>query len=515
MAFFQTQSDVETRLCTAVDAAIRTEDAQQLQSIVLLEPPFPADHQELIGSLQRKYPANDPRSEERLKSLVKRVVTETSESQDAEGRPVSEWTAMITFLVGWMITLRDMDVENLVLLFQQLSDILQRGDRALAHPTKGILMLPTIISYAHIFARVAVGLDKQPELIAHLIANSVDEEGQRESLPEKAANILRQAFTTCLNDKNVAPRGIKDGKPDGKKVGIYKMANICLKILLQADKPENCDFIFNLISKGSPPIDIYPAAERVTYLYYLGRCHFASGNFYGAQLVLAKAYEECHCDNAFIQQRRKILVYLIGANIILGRFPADVVYEKPEAKGFRQIFQPITKAIRQGDLETFRRITSLDLTHPSCDFLMHYRMFYQIGNYCEVLVWRSLIRRVYLLTGAQGAGMQAAAVVDLNHLLRIFRFLEARAKIKNAALAASDLGPGRRDMGHLFNDYASTTKSTYVDPDFAGMEEVEPWNDEMDILEVEKSGEVGNLWCEETARWRGIEGGISESMVGD
>jgi len=332
---------------------------------------------------------------------------------------------------------------------------------------------------------VAIGLDKKPELIAHLIASSVDEEGQRESLPEKAANILRQAFTTCLNDKNVAPQGIKNGKPDGKKIGIYKMANICLKILLQADKPENCEFIFNLISKSSPPLHIYPAAERVTYLYYLGRCHFASANFYAAQLVLAKAYEECHCADAFIKQRRKILVYLIGANLILGRFPADVVYDKPEAKGFRRIFGPLTKAIRQGDLEAFRRITSLDLTHASADFLMHYRMFYQIGNYCEVLVWRSLIRRVYLLTGAQGAGTQAAAVVDLHHLLHIFRFLQARSQIKNPALAASDLGPGRRNMGHLFNDYASTSQPTYIDPDFAAMPNVTPYHAAMDILEIE------------------------------
>jgi len=113
------------RLCKAVNVAVQTENAYQLQSIVLLEPPFPADHQELIASLQRKYPENDPRSEARLKSLVKEVVTETSESQDAEGRPISEWTAMVTFLVGWMTTLRDMDVDNLVLLFQQLSDILQ------------------------------------------------------------------------------------------------------------------------------------------------------------------------------------------------------------------------------------------------------------------------------------------------------------------------------------------------------------------------------------------------------
>ena len=254
-------------------------------------------------------------------------------------------------------------------------------------------MLPTIMNYAKVFARVAVGLDKQPHLIQHLIADSVDEEGKRESLPEKAANIVRQAFITCLNDRNTVPGGVRDGKPDGKKIGIYKMANICLRILFQADKPESCDTIFRNIMNSSPPLRIYPAAERVTYLYYLGRYQFANTNFYAAQLVLEKAYKDCHSAPQFIGQRRLILIYLVAANIILGRFPTEAVYNCPEAKGFREVFAPITRAIRKGDLESFRRITNLDLSHASAEFLCHYRIFYQIGNYCEVLVWRSLLRQ--------------------------------------------------------------------------------------------------------------------------
>lgn len=346
-------------------------------------------------------------------------------------------------------------------------------------------MLPTIMNYAKVFARVAVGLDKQPWLIEHLIADSVNEEGQRESLPEKAANIVRQAFITCLNDRNTVPGGVRDGKPDGKKIGIYKMANICLKILFQADKPESCETIFRNIMNSSPPLHIYPAAERVTYLYYLGRYHFANTNFYAAQLVLDKAYQDCHSSPQFTGQRRLILVYLIAANLILGRFPAEAVYDCAEAKGFREVFTPITQAIRKGDLEAFRRITNLDLTHPSADFLCHYRIFYQIGNYCEVLVWRSLLRKVFLMTGAQGGTSQSAAILDLKAVLQIFRFLEDRAKIKNAAMAAQDLGPGRRNIGHIYQDHASTTKSTYIDPEFVGMEDVEPYDHEIDVLEIE------------------------------
>lgn len=125
MSFFRSHNDVESRLCAAVNTAIRTGNAEQLQAIVLLEPPFPPDHQELIQSLQQQYPESDASSEDRLKDLVKRVITETGESQDYDGRPVAAWTPMVTFVVGWMTTLRDMDTENLVQLFQLLSDLQQ------------------------------------------------------------------------------------------------------------------------------------------------------------------------------------------------------------------------------------------------------------------------------------------------------------------------------------------------------------------------------------------------------
>jgi hypothetical protein len=354
-------------------------------------------------------------------------------------------------------------------------------------------MLPTIMSYSKVFAKVAVGLDKQPELIQHLIEDTMNDEGQRESLPEKAANVVRQAFIICLNDRNTVPGGIKDGMPDGKKIGIYKMANICLRILLQANKPESCETIFNNIDNSSPPLHIYPPAERVTFLYYLGRYHFGNASFYPAQLVLQEAWDNCYTHHNCLNQRRLILVYLVASNIILGRFPTESIYQLEEAYGFREAFKPITEAIRKGDLETFHRITHLDLTHPTSDFLLHYGIFYQIGNYCEVLVWRSLARKVFVLTGQLGAaGTSAegkketkASSIDLDALLHAFRYLDRRAKIKNPAMAAQDQGPGRRNFGHLFFDHESTSKSTYIDPDFEGVEGLVPYNHEYDLLEIE------------------------------
>lgn len=90
-------------------------------------------------------------------------------------------------------------------------------------------------------ARLAIGLDKKPELIAHLTTQSTDEGGSAETLPERAANIIRQAFVTCLNDRTAASSGIINGVPDGKRIGIYKIANVCLKVLFSCRKTRNAE----------------------------------------------------------------------------------------------------------------------------------------------------------------------------------------------------------------------------------------------------------------------------------
>lgn len=351
----------------------------------------------------------------------------------------------------------------------------RQANSALTHPIKGVLILPTIVNYARVFSRVALGLDKHPELIQHLLTSN--DEGSRESLSEKAANVVRVAFTQCLNDRV----GTQD-----KKLGIYKMANICLKILFQADKPESCETIFRNITNSSPPLHLYPKPEQVTYLYYLGRYHFANTNFYAAHMVLDHAYDLSSKQPQFIKQRRLILIYLIASNLILGRLPTAEVYSLPEAQGLEDIFHPIAKAIKSGNLEEFRRITNTDLSNRNASWLMKFRIFYPIGNYCEVLVWQSLFRTTYRLTGQEGgSNTNSAAVLDLKAVHTAFAHLEAQAKIKNEAMAKQSLGAGRRNFGHIFQDHASVSKSTYVDPDFAGVDGVEPYNHEVDLAEVE------------------------------
>jgi hypothetical protein len=110
------------------------------------------------------------------------------------------------------------------------------------------------------FARLAMGLDKKPELIAHLTtsttsSSSDDSGGPRETLPERAANIIRYAFVACLNDRSGTSA---NGSPQGKRKGIYVLANLCLKILFACRKTRGAAQIFENIFVLSPPLGAYP-----------------------------------------------------------------------------------------------------------------------------------------------------------------------------------------------------------------------------------------------------------------
>lgn len=99
----------------------------------------------------------------------------------------------------------------------------------------GVIVLPTVLYLSKVLAKLAMGLDRRPELIAHILriqgAMDNDESTEKVTLVEQSANVVREAFIKCLTDRTGTPG--PQGKPEGKRVGIYLMANLCLKLLFQ------------------------------------------------------------------------------------------------------------------------------------------------------------------------------------------------------------------------------------------------------------------------------------------
>ncbi|KAK5140769.1 hypothetical protein LTR04_002855, partial [Oleoguttula sp. CCFEE 6159] len=439
---------------------VRERNGAQLQDYLVIEPPYRELYNKMIVEIRQSFPKG---REDALEAKCSALLPEVRDGVDG-----ASWTAFIKFIVQYFCFLKDVNIDNLLDTYNLLSELLHLG----------IVILPTVISYSRTLSRLAIGLDKQPGLIAHLTQQSTDEGGARETLPERAANILRQAFVTCLNDRSGAPSGISNGKPDGKRSGIYTIANLCLKILFQCRKTRNAEQIFANIYNQSPPLSIYSRAERVTYLYYLGRFLFQNNHFYRAQLALQQAYDDCHAPS--LRQRRLILIYLIASNMILGRFPSTALLDRPEAAGLAARFHPLCRTIAAGDLAAFRRILALDAEHAP--WFLHYRILLQLRNRCEPLVYRSLVRRVFVLAGNQGdLNARKAPTVDLHDVLHAARWLERKALLPpgqhSTRTGAQWNGgkPGERHTNWIFMDAAQPqaaapfTLPVYIDPDFAGL----------------------------------------------
>jgi nuclear mRNA export protein PCID2/THP1 len=183
--------------------------------------------------------------------------------------------------------------------------------------------------------------------------------------------------------------------------------------------------MFTSISQQSPPLSLYPKAQRVTFLYYLGRYMFANSHFYRAVQTLEEAYSQCH--STMLKHRRLILIHLIASNMILGRNPSSHLFNRREAQGLQQIFGPIITAISKGNIQSFRSLTSLDGDSPIAEWLLQKRLLLQIRNRCEILVWRSLARKIFLIDGFHGDGSNKMPTFSLKTFQHAATFLENNA----------------------------------------------------------------------------------------
>lgn len=106
---------------------------------------------------------------------------------------------------------------------------------ALGDGQYGVIVLPTVLYLSKVLAKLAMGLDRRPDLIAHILrlegAANQEESMEKVTLVEQSANVVREAFIKCLTDRSGTPG--PNGKPEGKRIGIYLMANLCLKLLFQ------------------------------------------------------------------------------------------------------------------------------------------------------------------------------------------------------------------------------------------------------------------------------------------
>ena len=148
------------------------------------------------------------------------------------------------------------------------------------------------------------------------------------------------------------------------------------------------------------------------------------------------AYGQCH-NNSF-KQRRLILIYLITSNIILGRFPSLQLLSRPEATGLIEKFQPVCQVIKGGNLADHHRMFDLDSEHAN--WFLHYRIFFQLKHRCEILVWRSLSRKLFLICGNQGdSTTRKAPTLGLQDVLNLVPSFNKHERSANSSMNDGNL----------------------------------------------------------------------------
>jgi hypothetical protein len=458
-------SGVIPKWLDSIQGAVTQQNGEQLRQLLPIEPPFHPDFQNLIREVSQSNEFAGDGATVSLKNFIESrlPLADYQASRDA-------WVALPDFLAEFLRFVRDVKVENLLETFERLSDLVVKCGSTLNNEKYDVLMIPTLLYYTKVLVRLAIGLEKQPQLIAHLTASEDDQ-----TLPEQAASKLRSILGNCARDQ----------RPNGKGVVVYKLVNLIMKMLFQCNRPESIRTFYPVVVIQHRSINDYPRSERVTYLYYLGKYFFTAGQFHSASQTLEAAYAECHVD--FLKQRRLILIYLVAANIIHGRFPSKALYSRREAAGFQVRIEPLCRAISKGDLAAFRVLTAFD--HEYASWFMYFGIFDQLRNRCEPLVYRSLARRTFAVHATGGtmtaAGEKTAPTLDLEDLTSVAYALELRAA---NPILRSKQAPGVRHTNWLFMQAdEGSLPVPYVDPDFEGLDEEDIYPSHLlpDLMEVE------------------------------
>ena len=415
--------------------SLKSKDGQRIADLIHLDveslpPQRQQPYVQLNGELNNKYPANkDAGILEQCRSVI------SKEEFASFSTPFCESIAR------YFRYLRDIQTADNLTKARTIRELTAQCVIALGDSQYGIVMLPIVLSFSRTLALIATKLDRNPQLVRQKTLTAGDGSVQAGSLVEDAADVVQKAFIACLAGSPGTPRNSRPQRND-KRIGIYLTATSALKLFFRCLMQRKAEHIFRSIDAQSPPLAFYPAAQRTTYLYYLGRYHFANNHFLRASSALSAAYSDCQREAA--GQLRLILIYLLASNLIIGLLPHPSLFHSPHAEPLARYFLPIIATLRNGDIGTFHAILSLPSPlnynappNPIAAFFLRHRILLQLLNRLEPLVYRTLILRTFTISGFHATGPvedKKMPFLRLHFVRTAARFSFARAPIAPGVL---------------------------------------------------------------------------------
>ncbi|KAH8164885.1 hypothetical protein CIB48_g3365 [Xylaria polymorpha] len=393
---------------TSIRGFLKSRNGIGLRDWLRVEPPLPQQYLDFATELKNGY-----RNANGIAKLVEKCLPEEDDLPEDQG---TAWPGFIAFVKDYFEYWRDVNFDDLLGAHQLLMGLTNSCTTALNHPTYGTIMLQTSISLCGSLSKLSMTLNKRPDLTKKLDTLDTGEDDQT-SIVGTTAEVIQKIFTTCLTDRSSQ----RYAHPEGKKIGVYIFANLTLKLLFACRKTHLAKQLFTNVSAKAPPLSFYPAGQRVTYLYYLGRFHFINNHFTRASRCLEEAYIET--PSRFQKHRQLILTYLVPCNMLLGRLPSQTLLQRPEMQSMALIFSQFAQAIRTGNYLIFQQALE---SHN--DWLLRKGLLLTLTYRVRPLLWRSLSRRTFLLTyvAPTEADSRKAATLELSHLLITAAYIQKR-----------------------------------------------------------------------------------------
>ncbi|OAA61505.1 PCI domain-containing protein [Cordyceps fumosorosea ARSEF 2679] len=370
---------------SAIREQVRRQQGDALRDWLQVDSSSGAQYHNLGTELRARFPAAAD-----VDGVVEECLPLDDDSDDDGDQTVaSPWPGLQSFIKDYLVFWRDIDYDDLLGAHQLLSGLVNSCATAFAHPSYGGMLLQASMSLSETLARLTMMLNRRPDLTRKLRSAAPGDE-DKASVAESSAEIIQKIFTTCLNDRS-NPRA---SPPVGRRAGVYMFANLVLKLLFACKRGTNlARIVFSNVAAASPRLAAYPAAQRVAFLYYLGRFNLANGHARRAALCLEAAYLQT--PPVFQRHRTAILTYLIPANVLLGRFPSRTrLLARPEAAPtLAPVFGPLCDALRKGNFPAFQAHVA---AHER--WLLARGLLPLLSSRLRPLLWRALSRRAFLLT---------------------------------------------------------------------------------------------------------------------
>ncbi|KPI44322.1 uncharacterized protein AB675_8611 [Cyphellophora attinorum] len=270
--------------------------------------------------------------------------------------------------------------------YKDLCNHLVRGYTNNGFPAWTIPCLQTTGQYLR---RIAIRADRESRNVdGNDIADGLSDDiikTQKNEYLEQAAWVINRMFSICLSDRS--------DLSESRKWGIYSTTNLLFKTYFKLNSislNKNVIRALDVAAPDLPPINLFPRPQQCTFRYYRGVIDFLQEKYADAEEHLTQALSLCYKHST--HNREQILTYLIPAHVInTNQLPTKAFLSKQPTISI--LFQPLFKAIKQGNLHAF------DVALSEAEGELVRRRIYLTMERTRELCMRNLFRNVFLCAG--------------------------------------------------------------------------------------------------------------------